>query len=88
MDTYTYAQHIVNTGHAHGNMQDTMEVIQLAKKGGHMNSIEKFHMYCIYKQNNQTNEVLFNQKHPIFDAVCNLYVNQWHIKCTISHTTR
>jgi hypothetical protein len=30
-DTSTYAQHILNTGHAYGNIQDTIEIIQIAR---------------------------------------------------------
>jgi hypothetical protein len=31
-DTSTYAQHILDTGHSYGNIQDVMEVIQVTKK--------------------------------------------------------
>jgi hypothetical protein len=45
-DISTYAQHILNTGHSYGNIQKTMEIIQIIQKGRHMNSLEKFHIYC------------------------------------------
>jgi cell fate (sporulation/competence/biofilm development) regulator YlbF (YheA/YmcA/DUF963 family) len=73
-DTSTYAQHTVNTGHTYGNMQDTMEIIQVARKGRHMNNIEKCHMFCA--QNKQMNEVLFDLSNSIFEAVYNRYITQ------------
>jgi hypothetical protein len=54
-DTSTYAQHILNTGHTYGNMQDVMEVIQIARKGRYMNSMEKFHIFW-YTKGKQTYE--------------------------------
>jgi hypothetical protein len=50
-DTCTYAQHILNTGHTYGNIENTMEIIQIAKKGRHMNSTEKYPIYFMYKTN-------------------------------------
>jgi hypothetical protein len=41
-NTFKCAQHVLNTGHTYGNIQNTMEIIQTAKKGKYMNSIEKY----------------------------------------------
>jgi hypothetical protein len=72
-DTSTYAQHILDTGHAHGSIQDVMEVIQVTKKGRYMNSIERFHMFCTQKKNRHMNEVLFDSKTPIFETIYDHY---------------
>jgi hypothetical protein len=61
-DTSTYAQHILNTGHSYGNIQHTMEIIQVTQKGSYMNNLEKYHTYCAHQQGIQVNEVLFDLK--------------------------
>jgi hypothetical protein len=48
-DTSTYAQHILDTGHTYGNMKNTTEIINIAQKGRHMNTLEKFCIYCAYR---------------------------------------
>jgi hypothetical protein len=68
-DTSTYAQHTLNMGHTYGNIQNTIEIIQRAKKGKYMNSIERHHIYCTHKQWKQMNEVLFDLQNPIFGVL-------------------
>jgi hypothetical protein len=84
-DTSTYAQHILNTGHTYGSMQDVMEVIQRAKKGRYMNRMEKFHIFCTQKENKRMNEILFDPKNPIFETVYNHYTSAKKKK-NIRHT--
>jgi hypothetical protein len=48
-----------------------MEIIQITQKGRHMNSLEKFHIYCAHQQDIQMNEVLFDLQNPIFDTIYN-----------------
>jgi hypothetical protein len=57
---YLLTHNTLNTGHAYENIQDTMEMIQIARKGRHMNSTEKYHIFHTYKQNKQMNDVLFD----------------------------
>jgi hypothetical protein len=54
-------------------MQEVMEVIQIARKGRYMNSLEKFHIFCTQKENKHMNEILFDPKNPIFNSVYNHY---------------
>jgi hypothetical protein len=75
-DTSTYAQHILNTGHAYGDMQEVMEVIQIARKGRYMNSLEKFHIFCTQKEEKHMNEILFDPKNPIFNYIQPLQTKQ------------
>jgi hypothetical protein len=35
-DTFSYAQHILNKGHFYGNIQNTVEIIQVTKNGTHI----------------------------------------------------
>jgi hypothetical protein len=39
-----YSNHILNTGHTHGTITDTMEIIT-RKKGKHLNPLERYHIY-------------------------------------------
>jgi hypothetical protein len=57
-------------------MQDIMEIIQIARKGRHMNNIEKCHIFCIQKQKKQVKEVLLDLKNTPFEAIYNRYTNQ------------
>jgi hypothetical protein len=41
---HIYARHIIIMGHTYGNRQDTVEVIQVTRKGRHMNST-----FVVYK---------------------------------------
>jgi hypothetical protein len=68
--------HTLNTGHAHRNIQDTMEVTEIARKCRQMNNMEKNNIFRTYKQNKQMNDVLFNLKNCVFDAVYSHYINQ------------
>jgi hypothetical protein len=43
-----YSHHILNTGRAFGKLEDTLEILRLQRKGLHLNTLEKFH---IYKEN-------------------------------------
>jgi hypothetical protein len=72
-DTSTYAQHITNTGHTYGNMQDTMEIIQVAINGRHMNNIQKYDIICIQKQKKKQMKDL---NIPLFEATNNHYITK------------
>jgi hypothetical protein len=68
-DTSTYAQHILINVHTNGNINDTMDIIKITQKGRHMNILEKFHIYCAYRDNAHMNEILFDIHNPIFDTL-------------------
>jgi hypothetical protein len=40
-DTSKFAQHILNTGHAYGGMEDTMTILHNIEKVTHMNTLER-----------------------------------------------
>jgi hypothetical protein len=46
-----YSNHILNPGHTYGTITDTMEIITLGKKGRYLNTLEKYHIYEICKDN-------------------------------------
>jgi hypothetical protein len=40
-----YSNHILNTGHTYGNITNTMKILKIEKKGKHLNTLEKYHIY-------------------------------------------
>jgi hypothetical protein len=53
MKTSIYTQHILNTGHTYGYMQDTVEITEVARKGTYMNNIDKYHFFCTQNKTNK-----------------------------------
>jgi hypothetical protein len=51
-----YSRHILDTGHAYGNMENTMSIIRKTRKGKFMNSLEKHHIFLANKQEIHMNE--------------------------------
>jgi hypothetical protein len=45
-----YSEHILNTGHTYGIMENTMDIIETNKKGQYLNTLENYHIY-IYIEN-------------------------------------
>ena len=64
-----FAQHVIDKGHSFGPMNETMEVIHVAKKGRMLDMLEKFYIYRETKHSNQINEKLTGQPNPIFEAL-------------------
>jgi hypothetical protein len=48
-----YARHILITGHSYGQLDNTMDILQVAKKGKYMNTLEKF-----FLQNHQARSTI------------------------------
>jgi hypothetical protein len=40
-----YANHILNTGHTYGTITNTMEIMETERKGKHLNTLERYHIY-------------------------------------------
>jgi hypothetical protein len=51
-----YSNHILNTGHTCGTINDTMGIIRKGKKGKHLNALEKFYIHKISKSNLHMND--------------------------------
>jgi len=50
-----YAQHLATHRHAFGNIQDTMQILQLQTKGIQLNNVERF---SIHKEASKNNHIL------------------------------
>jgi hypothetical protein len=65
-------QHILDTGHAFGNMDDSMEVVKIQHKGSHLNKLENFYIYKLFQQGIQLNNNCPNLQNPIFKQIQNI----------------
>jgi hypothetical protein len=45
-----YSKHVLDTGHALGTMEETMDVVRIGRKGQYLNTLEKYYIYKISKQ--------------------------------------
>jgi hypothetical protein len=65
--TSKYAQHILDTGHAYGKIEETMDVIHVTGKGRLLNTLERFYIYDLSKNKLQMNDTYTDTYNPIFD---------------------
>jgi hypothetical protein len=52
---------------------DTMDVIRIGRKGRHLNTLEKYHIYEISRNNLHMNETHIELYNPIFQTVHEIY---------------
>ena len=68
-----YSEHILNTGHAYGTIENTMDIIATSKKGQYLNTLENYHIYRITKENTHMNNVNKEIHNPIFKELYTIY---------------
>jgi hypothetical protein len=51
-----YSNYILSTGHTCGTVTDTMDVIRMGRKGRHLNTLERYHIYKISRNNLHMND--------------------------------
>jgi hypothetical protein len=68
-----YSDHILSTGHTYGTITDTMDVIRRRRKGRHLNTLERHHIYKISRNNLHMNDTHIETHNPIFQTVHELY---------------
>jgi hypothetical protein len=71
--TSRYAQHILDTGHAYGTIEDTLSILYHEKKGPLMNALEQFHIYRLSKDNLHVNDTHTDTYNPIFNLTTKHY---------------
>jgi hypothetical protein len=64
-----FAQHVVETGHQYGNMEETMKILHIEKKSQILNTYEMFYVYNIRKQNIQLNDTFAETHKRIYDTI-------------------
>jgi hypothetical protein len=67
--TSKYAQHILETGHTYGTIENTLHILHCEKKGPLMNTSEQFHIHRLTKDNLQLNDTYTDTYNPIFDLI-------------------
>jgi hypothetical protein len=80
-----YAQHILETGHEYGKMEDILTIMQCERKGRRLNSLEQFYIHRLVKEETQLNDTHKNTHNPIFDLI---HEHDNNSKPTHSYTTR
>jgi hypothetical protein len=68
-----YSNQILNTGRAYGTITDTMAIIKTGRKGKHLNTLEKYHIYRISKDNLHMNDTYIDTYNTIFETSDELY---------------
>jgi hypothetical protein len=66
---YSFAKHLIKTAHSFGPMREIMQVLHSQKKGAHLNTIEKYHIYTEAKANNHLNDEHTIFPNAIFDIL-------------------
>ena len=64
-----FAQHLLDNGHAIGDMDEIMKIIHVTKKGRMLNTLESFHIYKETKAGNKINHKLTTRENAIFEAI-------------------
>jgi hypothetical protein len=60
---------MLNTGQTYRNIADTMKVLKTEKKGKHLNTLEKYHIYKTSKEGLQMNDTYIDTHNPIFEVI-------------------
>jgi hypothetical protein len=61
-----YADRILNTRHTYGTITDTMDIVKTGRKGKHLNTLEKYHIYRISKDNPHMNDTHINTYNELY----------------------
>ena len=64
-----FAQNLLEYNHPTGPIDSIMEVLYSANKGKQMDTLEKFHIYKITRENVQINDKNTSKPNAIFDMI-------------------
>jgi hypothetical protein len=64
-----YAAHILDNQHTFGQIQDVMQILQVQRKGPHLNKAEKFYIHKEAAKNNHLNDKHTVTNNRIFDTI-------------------
>jgi hypothetical protein len=60
-------------GHTYGTVTDTMDIVKTGRKRRHLNTIERYHVYKISRNNLHMNDTYIYAQNPIFQTGHKLY---------------
>jgi hypothetical protein len=61
-----HSNHILSTGQKYGTITHTLDIIGTHRKGKRLNTLEKYYIYKISKDNLQMNDTIADTHNPIF----------------------
>jgi transposase-like protein len=64
-----FAQHLLDNNHSFGPIDNILEVLHSTSKGKLMDTLEKFHIYKITRENIQINDKNTSKPNAIFDTL-------------------
>jgi hypothetical protein len=62
--------------HPYETITDTMNIVRTQKKGKHLKTLEKYHIYKISKNNLHTNDTNIDTHNPIFRTLQQINTSQ------------
>jgi hypothetical protein len=68
-NSLNYAKHLNEADHSFGPIHDIMEILHYQGKEGHLNTVEKFHIYAEFAANNQLSDPQTHSPNTIFDIL-------------------
>ena len=68
-----FAQHIIDTLHDYGTINNTLEVLYIGKKGRLLDTYERYYIYDISKNNLQLNDNFTETFNPIYDLLIGIH---------------
>jgi hypothetical protein len=57
-----YSNHIINIGRKYGTITDTIDIMRTHRKRKHLNTLEKYHIFKVYKDNLLMNDIPTNTR--------------------------
>jgi uncharacterized C2H2 Zn-finger protein len=63
-----YTRH-VNTSHAFDSFENTLKILNVQRKGSHLNTLEKNHIYKTKETGRQLNEVYMDLYDPVLELL-------------------
>ena len=64
-----FAEHLLENNHSIGPIDSIMEVLHTTRKGKLMDTLEKFHIYKVTRENIQINDKNTSKPNVIFDTI-------------------
>jgi hypothetical protein len=60
---------MLDTGYAYNTTEETMEVLQIKKRGQLLTTLKCFHIYDLSRKELQMNDIFADVHNPIFDLI-------------------
>jgi hypothetical protein len=61
-----------------GSITDTVEIMKIGRKGKHLNTLEKYHIYKISKEGIHMNDIHDETYNPIYEVINSIDTRRHH----------